>query len=395
MPLSPPLTPHTSTSPAAQDPPVAKDSTPFRAGFVALCGRPNVGKSTLLNQILGQHLSIVSPKPQTTRDRILGVLHLPTAQVALVDTPGLHLTSLKGRTALNRFMMEEAQQAIDGVELVVFLVQPQKSAPVKPPHTTTSKKPTEKLPPALASADEQIAQQLAGLSKKLLVAINKTDLLGDKRQLLPLIEALSKKLPGVPVVPISAQTGDGVNRLVQEMVAFLPPSDRLFEKDLLTDRPERFLLAEFVREQVFLATEKEIPYSVAVTVDKWEEKIAQRGPQKGQRLSISTDATIHVEKPGQKKILVGEHGQMIRDIGIRARQKASELLGCPAHLFLFVRVDESWSQTPAGLRNMGYEQDRLLTKPDEKRKPKTNAKRKPKTDGKRVAKTESQPESPR
>lgn len=334
-----------------------KSATHGRVGFVALMGRPNVGKSTLLNSILGEHLSIVSPKPQTTRNRILGVKNIkprrsdagtkPAVQLALVDTPGLHLTSIKGRTALNRFMVEEAQQAVDGVDAVLLVVN------LKLPDG----KIDDDFVPSLAHADEQIAEQLVALGKPLIVALNKTDLVSDKRLFLPLIEALAQKLPGAPIVPISAMLGDGVDVLVDEICAKLPEGEPLFPQEVLTDRPERFLVSELVREQVFLATQKEIPYAVAVTIDGWQERIADHGKKQGERIGVQIDATIHVEKPGQKKILVGERGQMIRNIGTLARQQIGELLGCGVHLQLFVRVDEDWSQTPSGLRKMGYEME--------------------------------------
>lgn len=331
------------------NPPAKADPVLIRAGFVALCGRPNVGKSTLLNHVLGQHLSIVSPKPQTTRNRILGVCNLPAsdvsdgvaAQIALVDTPGLHLTRVAGRTALNHFMVQEAHQAMDGVDLDLFVLQGE-FAEVDGPAS-------------LSRADDQLLEAVQASKKPVVVAVNKIDLVGDKRKLLPLIEQLAQKLPGVPVVPICAKNGDGVTQLVKEVVARLPLGSPLFPKDVLTDRNERFLVSEFVREQVFLATQKEVPYSVAVTVDNWQDHVAERGPKKGQRLSVRVDATIHVEKLGQKRILVGEKGALVRQVGTLAREKATELLGCPVHLFLFVRVDESWSQSRMGLRKMGYE----------------------------------------
>ncbi len=318
-----------------------------RSGFVALVGRPNVGKSTLLNSILGEHLSIVSPKPQTTRNRILGVKNLPGVQLALVDTPGLHLTTGKGRTALNRFMVEEAQQAVEGVDAVLLVVQ------MRVPEG----KSADEVQPSLAPADEQIATQLLLLGKPLIVVINKTDIVPDKRMLLPMIEALSQKLPGAPVIPTSALKGDGVERVLTELSTVLPKGGPLFPEDVITDRPERFLVSELIREQVFLATQKEIPYAVAVTIDQWQERIADHGKRRGERIGVQIDATIHVEKPGQKKILVGERGQMIRSVGSLARQQIGELLGCGVHLALFVRVDEDWSQTPAGLRKMGYESE--------------------------------------
>jgi GTP-binding protein Era len=333
----------------------------FASGFVAILGRPNVGKSTLLNRVLGEKLAIVSPRPQTTRERLLGVANLRNAQLALVDTPGLHRPGGRGRTLLNRYMVDEALAALTSVDVVLLVAdlrteeQSLRDRIERAPRPGSKESPDGKPLSLLDPADRFVVQELAKTNKPVVLAINKVDLVRDKALLLPLIAEWSSQAPFRAVVPISAQTGEGVDRLLDELVAALPAGGPLFDKDTLTDRSERFLVAERVREQVFQRLRQELPYAVAVTIDSWEERIAPEGKRKGERIGCAIDATIHVEKPNQKKILVGEHGQMIRDIGTDARKEVGELLGCPVHLALFVRVDADWSQKPGGLREMGYD----------------------------------------
>lgn len=342
-----------------------KDRAGFVSGFVAILGRPNVGKSTLLNRVLGEKLAIVSPRPQTTRERLLGVANLRNAQLALVDTPGLHRPGGKGRTLLNRFMVDEALAALTSVDVVLLVADLRADEQSLRERLERGTRPGTKEAAQnhgdgkslsmLDPADRFVVQELAKTNKPVVLAINKVDLVRDKALLLPLIAEWSSQAPFRAVVPISAQTGEGVDRLLSELVSSLPPGDPLFDKDTLTDRPERFLVAERVREQVFQRLRQELPYAVAVTIDSWEERIAPEGKLKGRRIGCAIDATIHVEKANQKKILVGEGGQMIRDIGTDARKEVGALLGCPVHLALFVRVDADWSQKPGGLRDMGYE----------------------------------------
>lgn len=325
-----------------------KDSHITRAGFVGIIGRPNVGKSTLLNQILGEKLAIASPRPQTTRERLLGVVSRGEYQFAFVDTPGLHRPSGKGRTLLNQFMYEQSRQVLSEVD-VVLLVSDLRALR-KEERDSSRHSPASLLDPG----DRYIVEQLPK-DKPVVLALNKVDLLADKRWLLPFLEAWQAVFPLRVMVPISALTGEGMDRLMDELSKYLPESASLFEQDVLTDRTERFLVAERVREQVFLVTEQEIPYAVAVTVDTWEEHIAEEGSKQGQRVGVRIDATIHVEKLSQKRILVGQRGRMIKEIGTQAREEIKKLLGCGVQLFLFVRVDESWSEKPSGLREMGYE----------------------------------------
>ena len=300
-----------------------------RAGFIALVGRPNVGKSTLLNHVLGEKIAIVAPRPQTTRNRILGVKNLDGAQLVLIDTPGLHRPHGRGRSQLNQFMVEEALRAFAEVDVVLVLVD------------ATEAKEGYRVPASHALLLDALAQA----KKPAVLAVNKIDLVGRKDLLLPLMDAWRQAQPFAALVPISALRSNGVDVLTRELMALLPEGERLFPEEMVTDRAERWLAGEMVREQVFVLTREEVPYAVAVTVDKFEERAKD----------VVIDATIHVEKEAQKRILVGGGGRMVREIGTRARHEIGQLLGCPVHLKLFVRVDAGWSQDPRALRELGYE----------------------------------------
>ena len=313
-----------------------KGSGEFRAGFVALVGRPNVGKSTLLNHILGEKIAIATPRPQTTRNRIVGVRNLPAAQLVLVDTPGLHRPKGRGRSRLNTFMVGEALAALQEVDAVCAIVETPPSAELKRGFR-------------LDVATDYVIKELKAAGKPAVLAINKVDTLGSKGLMLPMLEALHKAHDWRAVVPISAKSGDGVDALVGELAGMLPVGERLFPEEMLTDRAERWLGAEFVREQVFLLTRQEIPYSVAVSIDSWDEREAKK--------DVMIEATIHVDKAAHKRIVVGEGGRMIREIGTRARQEISNLLAVPVHLKLFVRVDEGWTDNARQLRELGYGDD--------------------------------------
>jgi GTP-binding protein Era len=308
-----------------------KRADEFRAGFVALVGRPNVGKSTLLNHILGEKIAIATPRPQTTRNRILGVRNLPTAQLVLVDTPGLHRPKGRGRSRLNTYMVGEALAALQEVDAVCALVETPLPAELKKGYK-------------IDVATEYVIGELKAVGKPAVLAINKVDTLSNKQLLLPMLEKLHAAYDWRAIVPISAKNGDGVDRLVGELAGLLPVGERLFPEEMLTDRAERWLGAEFVREQVFLLTRQEVPYSVAVSIDSWTE----RGKD------VMVEATIHVDKEAHKRIIVGEGGRMIREIGTRARQEISNLLAVPVHLKLFVRVDEGWTDNARQLRELGY-----------------------------------------
>jgi GTP-binding protein Era len=308
-----------------------KGNDEFRAGFIALVGRPNVGKSTLLNHILGEKIAIATPRPQTTRNRIVGVRNLPAAQLVLVDTPGLHRPKGRGRSRLNTFMVGEALAALQEVDAVCAIVETPAAAELKRGFK-------------IDVATDYVIKELKAVAKPAVLAINKVDTLGSKGLMLPMLEALHKAHDWRAVVPISAKSGNGVDALVAELAGMLPVGERLFPEEMLTDRAERWLGAEFVREQVFLLTRQEIPYSIAVSIDTWNER----------EKDVMVEATIHVDKAAHKRIVVGEGGRMIREIGTRARQEISNLLAVPVHLKLFVRVDEGWTENARQLRELGY-----------------------------------------
>ena len=308
----------------------------FRAGFAAIVGLPNVGKSTLLNQLLGQKVAIVSARPQTTRNRILGVKNLEGAQLVLLDTPGLHRPGGRGRSELNKYMVDQALGALAEVDAALVMVE----AP-----SGIDAKRVEKSGYSIGAGEKQLIEAVARANKPAVLALNKIDLLRRKDLLLPVLEAWQKAHPFRALVPISAQTGEGLALVTDELTRLLPEGERLFPEEMVTDRAERWLAAEMVREQVFLLTRQEIPYSAAVTIDAYTE----RGPD------VVIEATIHVEKEAQKKIVVGEGGRMVREIGARARREIGAMLDCPVHLKLFVRVDAGWSDDARAIKDLGYE----------------------------------------
>jgi GTPase len=316
-----------------------KPAGEFRAGFVALIGRPNVGKSTLLNRILGEKIAIATPRPQTTRNKIVGIRNLLGAQLVLVDTPGLHRPKGRGRSRLNAFMVGEALAAIQEVDAVCAIVELPSGAEAKKLLETAEKGKLE-----LDAGNKYVVDEIKTAQKPAVLALNKVDALSDKRLLLPLLEAFGKAHAWAEMVPISAKDGEGVEQLIEAMKSLLPVGEKLFPDDVLTDRAERWIGAEFIREQVFILTRQEIPYSTAITIETWQE----RGKD------VMIEATIHVDKEAHKRIVVGEGGRMIREIGTRARQEIANLLAVPVHLKLFVRVSEGWTENPRQLRELGY-----------------------------------------
>ncbi len=280
-----------------------------RSGTVAIIGRPNVGKSTLLNAALEHPLAIVSPTPQTTRETLLGVVHLEGAEIRLLDTPGIH----KATSALNRAMNRFARDAATTADVVLFVIEPPAG---------------DKL---VDARDKSLLADL-GAAQKVVLVVNKVDKTRDKKALLPVIEAYGKLREFVAIVPISAKREDGVDRVLREVAALLPEGPHQFGDDDMTDRPSRFFASEYVREQVLLATKEEVPHATAVTIDAYEEK--------GTLVRVS--ATLHVEREGQKRILVGKGGSMLKEIGTKARARLAELIGAKVHLELFVRVTKAW-----------------------------------------------------
>jgi GTP-binding protein Era len=328
--------------------PAAGEASAGNAGTVAIMGRPNVGKSTLLNRIVGQKLAIVSAKPQTTRNRIVGVwtgvIERPqpaAGQIVFVDTPGVHL----GRSALNKYMVDEAFAALGEVDAVLLVVE----APDRPPAPGM---------PATARvgdpAEARIIEQALAAKKPIVVALNKVDHVPDKTALFPWLERWHATGNFAALVPTSATRGAGTDAVVRELLRILPEGPPLYPPDMLTDRTERFLAGELVREQLFLRLRQELPYATAVVVENWEER-----PQG----DVVIDATIVVERDSQKAIVVGKGGAMIRDVGTAARGEIVQLLGRPAHLRLHVKVAEEWTQTPEGLAKQGYVAERAGATP--------------------------------
>lgn len=305
--------------PETQDQNKEKTPLPFRSGTIAIVGRPNVGKSTLLNQILGEKVAIVSPKPQTTRNRVTGIRTSESSQMIFLDTPGIH----QARSLLNRRMVETALATLHEVDAVLWLLAAQ-----------------ERIGPE----DEKIAELLGGVANPILVLLNKIDLVS-KGKLLPLIQRCSELLPGKEIVPISALTGENLSLLLELIERGLPQGPKLFPEGELTDQSERFLAAEIIREKIFLLTREEIPYGVAVTIDEFSEK--------EEKNLIVIGATVHTERHSHKGILIGKRGAMLKEIGTRARQELEALLGCKIFLELFIRVDEGWTRDPNALREMG------------------------------------------
>ncbi len=301
--------------------PQQTQSGQFRSGYVALIGAPNVGKSTLLNQILKEKISITAPKPQTTRNRILGILTDPGCQVVFVDTPGIH----NPRDQFNRILVDMALSTLREVDSVCFLVDPSEGD---------------------RDINHFIIQNLERVRSPMVLAINKIDLIRDKGILLPIIQKYSSLLPFEAVIPISALTGDGVNELLNEIKRLLPEGPRYFPEDYLTDQPERFFVAEIVREKIFHLLRDEVPYSVAVTVDRFSEE--------QERNFIHIEATINVERDSQKAIIIGKQGHMLKEIGSQARRDIEVLLGCRVFLGLFVRVQKNWRKDRRAMQEFGY-----------------------------------------
>lgn len=296
-----------------------KSAGTFRSGYVAIIGRPNVGKSTLLNKILGEKVAIVSPKPQTTRNRITGIRTTAASQIIFIDTPGIH----QGHSLMNRRMMDTALHTLDEVDGVLWLLDAHEK---------------------LKQEEERIAETLRGVDTPVLILLNKIDLVS-KGKLLPLMERCAEVLPGKEIVPVSALKGDGLEITLNIVEQWLPKGPRYFTEGEYTDQSERFLASENVREKVFLLTREEIPYGVAVTIDEFTEK--------EEKNLIVIAATIHTDRDSHKGILIGKRGAMLKEIGRQAREELEALLGCRIFLELFVRVDANWTRNPNLLTEMG------------------------------------------
>jgi GTP-binding protein Era len=289
-----------------------------RAGFVAIVGRPNAGKSTLLNHLVGQKIAIVTSKPQTTRNRIQGIVTQKRGQIVFIDTPGLHDPD----SALGRQMMHEVAAAIEGIDALLLIVDATRVSP----HT-----------------DPMLIEKAQRFPGKTILVLNKVDTV-PKPKLLPLIDRFRKEFDFAAIVPISALKGTGCDALVDEIFHHLPESQPYFPEDQITDQPERFLAAEIIREKAIRALHHELPYAVAVFVDKFEET---------PRL-LRIEATLNVERDTQKKILIGHKGAMLKKIGTEARKELESLLGMKVFLGLFVKVAPDWRSNPQRVRELDW-----------------------------------------
>ncbi len=297
------------------------ESPGFKSGYVAIAGAPNAGKSTLLNHILGQKVSIISSKPQTTRTRILGVCHRPGAQIIFSDTPGI----FAAKDRLNVKIVATAFGAMDEADVLLAVVDAAHPDP---------------------AAEAMLAEKLAAVRRPVILALNKIDLIGDKASLLETIARWSGLHAFAEIVPVSAIDGTQVDALVAAIIRALPAGPPYFPEDTLTDSTERFLAAELIREKIFRLTGEEIPYASAVSVESY------KASPNGRRVSI--EATIHLERDSQKGIIIGKGGSMLKRIGAEARQDIAQMTGATVYLKLFVRVQKNWRKDTKAIERFGY-----------------------------------------
>jgi GTPase len=308
-----------------------------RSGFVSILGRPNAGKSTLLNALIGEKIAIVSNKPQTTRNRIQGIVEVPArkgksaAQIVFVDTPGVH----RPDSQLDRRMMQEVYEALESRDIVILMVDAARQSEV--PVGSSPRAERER------GEDEFVLQLIQKLDCPVFLVINKIDLVL-RAKLLPVIERFSALHPFAEVIPISARKKDGLDTLLKKLVEYLPQGQRYFPKDQFTDQPERFLVAELIRERILLETGEEVPYASAVVVERFEEP--EPVAAKSSKLPLTRiSAVIYCERSGQKAILIGKGGSKLKAIGAAARKEIESLLGTRVYLELHVIVEENWRES--------------------------------------------------
>ncbi len=293
----------------------------FRCGFAAIVGRPNVGKSTLLNALLGQKVSIVSPKPQTTRHRILGILNTGAAQIVFVDTPGLHTDE---RRMMNRYMNRSALASLSDADVNLFVVEALR----------------------WMEDDQRVLDDLKRIGKPIVLLVNKVDVVTPRERLLPYLEEVARRADFATIIPISGQKGSNLSELSAVVARYLPESPPHFPAEQVTDRSERFQAAEIIREKLTWRLRQELPYGLTVEIERFQEEDDDR---------VLIGAIIWVERPGQKAIVIGQGGEGLKDVGTRARIELSQLLGRRVHLELWVKVKENWSDSESALRQFGYD----------------------------------------
>lgn len=293
----------------------------YKSGFAALIGRPNAGKSTLLNSLIGEHIAAVSSKPQTTRTRIQGIVTRPDAQIIFADTPGIH----KPGYALNRRMMGIVAEALQSVDVVLLMCD------------ATAR---------FGQGDRFALDLIKQTTKPTFLLLNKIDLIKDKTKLLPLIDMYNREYQFAETIPISARDKDGLEILVNKIIEYLPEGERLFDEEIFTDQMERNIAAELVREKILQLTGEELPFATAVRTEQWKE----------QSNATEIDCVIYVERDSQKPIIIGRGGQMLKEIGTRARRDIERMLDRHVRLTLFVRVQEHWRDDPRTLDELGIEE---------------------------------------
>jgi len=298
-----------------------KQEAAFRSGFIAIIGRTNVGKSTLLNRILKQKIAIMSDKPQTTRNRIVGIYHADQTQVVFLDTPGFH----KPKHRLNEIMMKTAVKTLEGIDAVLYLVEPEK---------------------VIGPGDRYILDILQNVETPVVLGINKIDLAPQREVLLPVIDAYSAAYQFAEIVPFSALEDENVDDVIQTLITYLPEGPQYYPEDMVTDQPERFLVAELIREKVLHFTREEIPYSIAVAIEKMKAR--------DDKELVDIEATVYVERDSQKGIIIGKSGAMLKRVGSLARQDIERILGTRIFLTLWVKSRKNWRMNERDLQMLGY-----------------------------------------
>lgn len=324
----------------------------MRSGYAAFIGRPNAGKSTLLNRLVGEKVAIVSPKPQTTRTRILGVVTKPEGQIAFFDTPGIH----QAKGALNKYMVDAAVSATDDCDVVLFLVE------------TEGMK--EDVAPTVSPGNRAVLDRLKTIGKPVILVLTKIDTI-QKHLLLPLIDLYRQEFPFIEVLPVSARHSEGLTELFEHTLKHLPEGEPIFPADTLTDQNERTLVEELIREQVLRNCHQEVPYSVGVVVEVFDESERDKPPPRAKNQKktapkpenankpklqglIRLHANVFVERESQKAIVIGKRGEMLKTIGTDARMAIQRLFGTHIYLSLQVKVEPRWTERADGLRKLGY-----------------------------------------